>query len=69
MDTKDIFKKKSILEYGMITISLFAVLSIGYIAMDHLGVNKENQAFAQTNGTTMTNNTNTGLVNQQQQQF
>jgi hypothetical protein len=53
----------------MITISLFAVLSIGYIAMDHLGVNKENQAFAQTNGTTMTNNTNTGLVIQQQQQF
>jgi hypothetical protein len=40
---------------------LFAILSIGFIAMDHLGGNKENQDLAQTDATAMSNNTNTGL--------
>ncbi len=63
MDIKDLLKSKISLESMVTVVSLFAVLSIGYIATDYLGY-KENQAFAQNNNTI----TNTETKQQQQQQ-
>ncbi len=62
MDIKDLLKLK-ISPRSMVTvISLFAVLSIGHIAMDYMEY-KENQAYAQNNNTI----TNTETKQTQQQ--
>lgn len=69
MNTKENFKLKMTNGSMAITASFLAIMTFSLVAMDYLGNNNQNQAFAQANATTANDNkTNSENVTQQQQQ-